>query len=82
MVQASYDDSPSGLKREMQDAMKAAKEGDQGKLGAQTAAMVLPNPAAWFSKVFGNEIGGIYAQHYAGRGIAAALASSFQDISA
>jgi hypothetical protein len=64
-VQQPYEDTPSGLKRLMQDATKAIKEKDQGKLAALTSSMVIPDPQGWFSKVFGADIGTVYAASYA-----------------
>jgi TonB family protein len=68
----------------MNDAMKAAKEKDQGKLAALTSSMVMPDPAAWFSRVFGPAIGGFYSERYtrSARTLAEVLARSIQDLQA
>jgi TonB family protein len=63
-VQASYDDSPGGLKRLMQDALKLAKQNDQAKLDALTASMEIPNALAWFTQVFGPVSGSRYVDQY------------------
>lgn len=63
-VQAEYADSSSGLRRLMQDALNLAKKNDQNKLTALTNSMVLPDPAAYFARVFGPEIGAVYTRGY------------------
>jgi TonB family protein len=78
----TYEDSPSGLKHLINDAMKAAKAKDQGQLAALTSSMVMPDPAAWFSRVFGPAIGEVYSESYARNShtLAEALARSIQDL--
>jgi TonB family protein len=63
-VQSAYADSSAGLKRLMEDGLKLAKENDQKKLTALVDSMVVPDPAAYFSRVFGPEIGGAHTRTY------------------
>ncbi|MFZ0819880.1 MAG: energy transducer TonB [Candidatus Acidiferrales bacterium] len=59
-----FDNSASGLKRLMQDVMKTAAGGDQSKLQDLTSSLVLPNADAWFTRVFGPDLGSRFALDY------------------
>jgi len=64
-MQLAYENSARGLKHLIQDALKAAKENNQAKLGELTASMVIPHPESWFSEAFGPQLGAVYARRYA-----------------
>lgn len=74
-----YENSMQGLRQEIQDALKLAKENDQSKLLELTSEMLLPNSDDWFNKIFGKDYGLNYADAYAkGRdNIRPILANSF-----
>ena len=79
-----YQNSESGLKHLVQDAIAAAKANDQTTLAELTDSMVLPPPEEWFLKVFGPQWGSVYAKLYAensGR-VAANLANIFSEAAA
>ena len=61
----SYQNSESGLKHLIQDALAAAKANDQAKLTELTNSMLLPSPEEWFPKVFGADWGAVYSKLYA-----------------
>jgi TonB family protein len=60
-----YENSVNGLKQLTQDAVQAAKDGDQSKLLELTSAMTLPDSDNWFKIVFGESFGSTYAKTYA-----------------
>lgn len=60
----SYPDSPAGLEKLINDMMKMQKGGDAKNLATYTQSLILPNPNAWFSSVFGNKLGKELADAY------------------
>jgi TonB family protein len=48
-----YPDSTGGLEKLAKDIMKAQKEGDSARADFLLQSMVLPDPVAWYSRVFG-----------------------------
>jgi len=77
----TYDNSSGGLKRQMEDALKAAKKNDRTALVSLTTDMVLPDPQMWFPMVFGPEIGAWYEKPYSQSSshLPADLANVFED---
>ena len=61
---SNYPDKASGLKKFIQDALKAKKENDQQKLNAYLDSIVAPSPNAWFSEMFGQRLGPPMARAY------------------
>lgn len=53
----TYPDKASGLKKLLQDFMKAEKDGDQQKLKAYGDSFAIPDPETWFTKMFGSRFG-------------------------
>jgi len=64
-VHPTYDNSAGGLKHQIEDAMKAAKNHDRSNLMSLTTNMVLPDPDLWFTRVFGAQLGAAYEKQYA-----------------
>lgn len=62
--QSTYPDKPSGLKKLIQDMMKAVKDGDQAALMSYSQSLLLPDPDDWFSHAFGERFGSIMARNY------------------
>jgi hypothetical protein len=60
----AYPDKTSGLKKLLQDFMKAEKDGDQQKLKGYGDSFAVPDPDAWFTKVFGPRFGPTMAKTY------------------
>jgi TonB family protein len=60
-----YENSVNGLKQLTQDAVQAAKDGNQSKLLELSSTMILPDSDKWFKNVFGDSFGITYAQKYA-----------------
>jgi TonB family protein len=57
----SYPDRPQGLEKLLGSMMKLSKEGDQHTLAVYAQSLALPNPDAWFTSVFGSDLGPQYA---------------------
>lgn len=57
----SYPDTARGLEKLLSEMMRLAKEGDKQGLAAYSKSLVLPNPADWFTSVFGSDLGPQYA---------------------
>jgi TonB family protein len=62
--QRIYENSDSGLKHLIQDALTAGKADDVPKLLEIANSMMLRSPEDWFSRVFGPDMGRIYARSY------------------
>lgn len=62
---AEYPDKPAGLKKLIQDLMKAEKDGDQQKLREYWEGLKIPNSDQWIGRVFGDRFGPIMAKTYA-----------------
>jgi TonB family protein len=60
----AYPDSPQGLENLMKNMLKLQKKGDAASLAPYVRSLALPNPAAWFSATFGNEVGTKLASYY------------------
>lgn len=52
-LQFNYPDTPSGLEKLAKDILKAQKDGDTTRATALVRNLVLPDPRAWYAKVFG-----------------------------
>ncbi len=80
-LRPTYDNSSGGLKRQLEEAMKAARKHDRTALISLTTDMVLPDPEMWFPKVFGAEIGTWYKEPYSTSSarLPAELANRFED---
>lgn len=74
----TYENSDSGLKHLIHDALAAGKANDSAKLLEITNSMVLPSPEDWFSRVFGPGWGRNYAQSYTES--SALMASNLADL--
>jgi TonB family protein len=77
--QRSYENSAAGLKHLVEDMLRASETNDVATLSALGSSMVIPDPEAWFTRVFGETIGTAYAERYvqAGQGVAEGLIQSF-----
>jgi TonB family protein len=53
----SYPDSPAGLEKLIKDMMKVQKARDAQDLAPYVQSLILPDPSAWFTATFGDEIG-------------------------
>jgi len=51
-----YPDSTRGLERLAKDIIKAQKEGQGPRASELAQSMILPDPSAWYSQTFGQEI--------------------------
>jgi TonB family protein len=60
----SFPDSTGGLTKMMKAMLDMAKRGDNQGLESFYQALVLPDPASWFSAQFGTQQGGQFAQSY------------------
>ena len=69
-----YSNSSGGLRKLFQDALAAAKDGDNVKLAGFVKEMEIPDYEAWFTKTFGQEKGESWAGPY-GKELAANEAS-------
>jgi len=61
---SGYPDKTSGLKKLLQDIMKAEKDADQQRLKPFWDSFALPNPDTWFAQVFGSRFGPMMAKTY------------------
>jgi TonB family protein len=63
-IKLDYPDTPSGLEKLAKDIMKAQKESDTARASALIQSMLLPDPSAWYSQVFGeysaSQVGAAY----------------------
>lgn len=59
-----YPDKPAGLKKMIQDLLKAEQDGDQQKLKEYWEGLKIPNSDEWFSQVFGDRFGPLMAKTY------------------
>jgi hypothetical protein len=50
---ASYPDTEAGFREQMEDAITAAKAGDDDRLALVTRDLTLPNARAWYASTFG-----------------------------
>ena len=50
----TYADNPGGLEKLAKDIMKAQRENDPSRAGELLQSLVLPNPRAWYTQVFGD----------------------------
>jgi hypothetical protein len=62
---AAYPDTAEGLGKLTKDLLAVAKSGKRADVAAKVKTLVLPNPEAWFRRVFGPEIGAALAEEYA-----------------
>jgi TonB family protein len=53
----SYPDTAKGLEHFVKDMLQFAMEGKQQDLGLYVKSLALPDPAAWFRSVFGDDLG-------------------------
>jgi len=61
---SEYPDKPAGLKKMIQDLLKAEKDGDQQKLKEYWEELKIPNSDEWFGQVFGDRFGPLMAKTY------------------
>jgi hypothetical protein len=61
---SEYPDKPAGLKKLIQDLLKAEKDGDQPKLKEYWEGLRIPNSDEWFTQVFGDRFGPLMAKTY------------------
>jgi hypothetical protein len=59
-----YPDKPAGLKKLVQDLLKAEKDGDQQRLKEYWEELKIPNSDQWISRVFGDRFGPTIAKTY------------------
>jgi TonB family protein len=52
-VKLEYPDNPGGLEKLAKDIMKAQRENDPSRAGELLQSLLLPNPRAWYTQVFG-----------------------------
>ena len=57
-------DDAATLQKLMEDTLAAFKAGDAARGNALVKRMMLPNAAAWFKSVFGDDVGGKLADEY------------------
>ena len=61
----SYPDSPTGLQHFLEDLFAAIKNSDKSKTDSLWQSTVLPDHAAWFTRVFGDKEGPAVDANYA-----------------
>lgn len=61
---SEYPDKPAGLKKLIQDLMKAEKDGDQQKLKEYWEGLKIPDSDQWLRRVFGDRFGPLMAKTY------------------
>jgi hypothetical protein len=61
---SEYPDKPAGLKKLIQDLLKAEKDGDQPKLKEYLEGLRIPDADEWFGQVFGDRFGPLMAKTY------------------
>jgi len=59
-----YEDSATGLRSQLQDALAAAKGHDRSRLESLIRQMEIPNYEAWFTKSYGQAKGESWAEPY------------------
>jgi len=65
----AYQDSPDGLRMQLQDVLAVARERNAPQLDSLIKQMEIPNYEDWFTKAYGNERAGLWAMPY-GRDLA------------
>jgi TonB family protein len=54
LIKLDYADNPGGLEKLAKDIMKAQRENDPSRAGELLQSLLLPNPRAWYTQVFGD----------------------------
>lgn len=78
----AYAEKPGGLKKLMEDILRATKVGDEQALSKLLGSLTVPDPDIWFRQVFGEVIGANFAARFAGSrpGIPPNLANFFTEV--
>lgn len=83
LIKLDYADNPGGLEKLAKDIMKAQRENDPSRAGELLQSMVLPNPRAWYTGVFGERTAAKEGAQYEAiaRSLPLELASTFVNAS-